>query len=65
MTEVQIKQMYDEIILLRKDVQELKECFHEDILALAPETVNAVKDARKRMKKQFVSNEEMRKEFEK
>lgn len=48
---------------MRKDVQDLKACFHEDFLELAPEVVKAVRESRKRMKKDFVSHEEMRKEF--
>lgn len=38
-------------------------CSREDFLKLAPEVVKAVQESRKRMKKDFVSHEEMRKEF--
>lgn len=57
------QQIYKELLALRKDVQDLKSCFHEDFLELAPEVVKAVQESRKRMKKDFVSHEEMRKEF--
>ncbi len=61
--EAVLKQMHEDILSLRNEVKELKECFHEDFLILAPEVVKAVREARERMKKEFISHESMAKEF--
>lgn len=63
MAEVAMKLIHKELVALRQDIRELKECFHEDFLEVAPEVIKAVKESRKRMKKTFVSHEDMRKEF--
>ncbi len=63
MSEVSIAQLHDDMIALRREVQELKECFHEDFLELSPGIVQKVKEARQRMRKEFVSHNDVRKEF--
>lgn len=61
--EAAIQQIHEDLIALRQEVKELKDCFHEDFLELTPEVFKAVQEARIRMKKKFVSHEEMAKEF--
>ncbi len=59
----QEKDFHEDLTALRQEVKELKDCFHEDFLPLTAETITAVQEARKRMKKKFVSHEEMCREF--
>lgn len=64
MSDVTIKRIHEDLLALRKEVQELKECLHEDFLELSPEVIKAVQESRQRMKKESVSHEEIKKEFE-
>ena len=50
------------IIELRKEIECLKELVHEDF-ELADDAKNDILESRKRLKKEFISHEQMKKEF--
>ena len=50
------------ILDLKKEIEELKEYIYEDF-ELADDVVKDIEASRKRPKKEFISHEQMRKEF--
>ena len=50
------------ILDLKKEIEELKEYIYEDF-ELADDVVKDIEASRKRSKKEFISHEQMRKEF--
>ena len=64
MAEVELlKQINDNVLELRKEVADLKECFHEDLLELSAETKKEIVESRKRSEKDFVRHKDVIKEF--
>ena len=50
MTTVTMEQIHEEIIGLKKEMFEIKECLHEDFLPLSEETKQDIEESRKQIK---------------
>lgn len=50
MATVTLEHIFDELKELKKEVQQLKECFHEDILELSAQTQKDIEESRKQIK---------------
>ena len=59
---INLEKVYEELIDLKKQVEEVKSIVEEDF-ELADDVVAEIEESRKRPEKEFISNEEMRKEF--
>ena len=58
---VAINMIHEDIEILKRDVAEIKAILLEP--SIRKEIVEKIKEARERMKKNYVSNDEIRKEF--
>ncbi len=56
MTTATLETIHQEIIGLRKEVESLKECFHEDFLELSEETKKDIEVSRQEIKEGNVVN---------
>ncbi len=64
MSETEIlRQINDNVLALRKEVADLKECVHEDFLEISADVKREVKESRKRPEKEFVKHKDVLKEF--
>ncbi len=50
MAAVTLEHIFDELKELKKEVRQLKECFHEDILELNAQTQKDIDESRKQIK---------------
>jgi len=57
-----LQQIHEDLLNLKKEVSHIKILIEED-LELSDDVVREIKDSRKRPKEEFISHEEMRKEF--
>ena len=62
MKQVSLNQVNENILELKKEIEELKECIHEDF-ELADGVIDDIEESRKRPKKELISHEAMREEF--
>jgi len=62
METVTLKQINENILNLRKEVEHIKMIVEEDF-ELADDVVKEIGESRKRPEKEFISHEEMKKEF--
>lgn len=62
METVTLKQINENILNLRKEVEHIKTIVEEDF-ELADDVVKEIEESRKRPGKEFISHEEMKKEF--
>ncbi len=62
MSTVTLKQIHDDLLDLKKDMEHIKFLVEEDFEVM-PHIVKEVEESRKRPRKEFISHEEMRKEF--
>jgi hypothetical protein len=59
---VTLEQIHKDLVEIKKDIKYLKTIAAED-LELSDEVTKLIEDSRKRPIKEFISNEEMEKEF--
>ena len=62
MENVTLNKVYEKLVRLSREVEQMKHWMAED-LELAEDVILEVEVSRKKPKKEFVSHEEMRKEF--
>jgi hypothetical protein len=62
MGEVSLEKIHEDIVGLKKDVEHIKTLIEEDY-AVAEDVVGEIKKSRKRPDSEFVSHEELKKEF--
>ncbi len=61
---VDIETLHMEMQEIRKEIQELKTCFHEDFLELSDETKKDIEEARREIKEgKFLTEEEAKKKL--
>lgn len=58
-----IGKLNQNILLLRREIEELKLCFHEDFLPLSQEVKAEIAASRKRKKSELIRHSEVLKEF--
>ncbi len=63
MKTVTIQELNENILLLRKEIDELKDCFHEDVLPVSKEVRAEVAASRKRKESELVKHSDVLKEF--
>ncbi len=57
---VTLEQLHEDITGLKKEMEQLKECFHEDFLPLSEETKKDIEESRKQIKAgKFIPLEEL------
>ena len=60
MATISLETIHYEIVELKKEVEKLKECFHEDVLELTEKTKHDIEESRQQIKKgKFVRLENM------
>ena len=62
MANITLEKIHEDITALKKDIEHIKMIVDEDF-ELADEVVEEIDESRKRPKKEFISNDEMGKEF--
>lgn len=62
MKSVSLDQVNENILDLKKEIEEIKEYIHEDF-ELAEDVIDDIEESRKRPKEELIPHEEMRKEF--
>ena len=62
MATITLEQIHDDLIGLKKDMKQIKTLLEED-WELSNDVIQDVQMSRKRHQKEFISHEEMRKEF--
>lgn len=62
MSGITLEKIHEDIMNLKKDIEHIKMKIDEDF-ELADDVVKEIRDSRKRPKEEFISNEEMGKEF--
>ncbi len=45
-----LEQVHEDLIVLKKEIRELKDCFHEDLLELSDKTKKDIEESRKELK---------------
>ena len=62
MTTVTLKQINENILELKKDVEEIKEFIHEDF-ELADDVIKEIEEAKKTPRSEFIKHEDVAKRF--
>ena len=62
MTTITLKQIHEDLIGLKMEMEHIKTLVQED-LQLSDELIKEIEESRKRPKKDFISHEDIRKEF--
>lgn len=50
MTTITLEQLHEDLVELKKDMEQLKECFHEDFLLLSEKTKKDIEESREQIK---------------
>ena len=63
METVTLNQVNQNILFLQREVERIRDLLEEGQLELDESVVKEIEDSRKRQKKEFISHEDMKKEF--